>query len=103
MAVAFASVGTVLLGALGETVTLVGDQFRVDCTAIVNRPWTGTTAQGIPIDRTDTTATVATTDIDGIPVVKGAHLEVGDLTYRILGLLEDVDSGTTVLQLAQEA
>lgn len=102
MAFDFGDALDTLMDMYGEYVAIVGDGWRNDnILAVMQGPWVGATALGIPINRTEPMATVYSTELEDLPIAVGHHLEWDDRTFRILGIMAD-DYGATELMLAEE-
>ena len=109
MAFDFSSDLTTLMQLYGEAVTLVGDGWRYSQTAsgadvlcVIQEPWVGANANGLPINRTESMGTVYTVDVSNSGIAVGDSIETATATYRILGMMAD-DYGATELMLKEEA
>ena len=91
-----------LMSEYGDSVTLVGDGWRYDTTGVVQSPWVGANANGIPVSRTEPMATLYTEDVDSSGLAVGDELEHGLVRYRVLGIMQD-DYGASELLLKEEA
>lgn len=91
-----------LMSEYGDAVTLVVGGSRYAATAVVQSPWVGANANGIPVSRTEPMATLYTEDVDASGLAVGDELEHGLVTYRVLGIMQD-DYGASELLLKADA
>ena len=101
MAFSTADITGSVFSEFGESAVLCGDHWRQTVTVVFSPNWASASADGIPIDRSEPVAQIATTGADAYGIDNTHTIEIGSSTYQITARADD-GYGITLLTLAKQ-